>query len=633
VGFEAWFTILIVAALVGALASNKIGPDTAMLGALTALLVAGVLEPAEAAVGFADPSILMIAALFVVAAGLNETGAVEAFAQRMLGRPKSERAAQIRLMVPVAAMSAFMNNTPIVAMYLPIVHDWARKLQISPSKLFMPLSFAAILGGACTLIGTSTNIAINQLWVSYFEVEGERLGAQFGIQPWSTMKQFWAIALLGVPVAVLSIPFIALTSRWLLPERIAPDALKGEREYTVGVEVKANSPVVGKTIEQAGLRSLPGLFLSSIERGGQVLPAVGPEEVLSAEDRLVFVGIVESVVDLLKTKGLEPETEQVGKVDTPRAARTVVEAVVSHNSPLVSRSVKQSQFRTRYNAAIIAVHRNGQRINKKIGDIVLLPGDTLLLSTHIGFIQAYRNSSHFYLVSSVTEAREVRHERAWVAVAIMGLLVTLMTVPTAPLFRILNERFGGIGLDLPATGMPPLAVGFLCATTMVFTRCCTGTRARSSVNWQVLLVIGAAIGVGKAMTKTGAAQAIADVIFDVIGGLGLRGVLLIFALMTSVFCQLITNKGAAILMFPIAMALAKDIGDGGVNPEPFVLTLMISAACSFLTPVGFVTNMMVYGPGGYRFHDYMRLGLPLTLLSACIATIFAPMLFPFNPGG
>lgn len=382
--------------------------------------------------------------------------------------------------------------------------------------------------------------------------------------------------------------------------------------------------VVGQSIEAAGLRALPGLYLSSIERGGVELPAVGPDEVLQAGDRLEFVGIVESVVDLLKIKGLVPATDQVAKVDADRRDRMVVEAVVSADAPFVRKTVRASQFRTRYNAAIIAVHRGAQRVKGKIGDIVLQPGDTLLLSTHRGFVPSNRNSGHFYLVSHVERAKDVRHERAWVAVGIMVLLVLLLTVPASKVAGLLN---GMMGLGLPERDVSPIIAAFVCATLMVFTRCCTGTLARANMNWQVLIVIGAALGIGKAMTQTGAAAGIAHGLMEVVGGLGPRAVLLVLLVLTSVFAQLVTNNGAAVLMFPIAMGAA---GELGVSPEPFAVALMASAACSFMTPIGYQTNLMVYGPGGYRFSDYLRLGAPLTVLVAILGVLIAPVVFPFG---
>ncbi len=612
--FAAWYTLGVVGLLVAALMSGRMAADTAMLGALTLLMIAGVVDITSAVSGFGHPSVLMLAALFVVAAGPSETGATIVLSRRMLGRPQSLRGALFRLTVPVSCMSAFMNNTAIVAIYLPIVDDWARKLRISPSKLFMPLSFAAILGGGCTIIGTSTNLAINGLYVEYVQNHAAELKAAFGVVEPSLGKQFWWVGAAGVPIAVLGLAFITLFAGRILPERRTAASNEVEnRRYTVEVMVEPGSPLIGKSIEEAGLRHLPGLFLTEIEREGTVRQAVGPEELLESDDRLVFVGVIESVVDLLKIRGLTPATDQARKIEAHRTQRTIVEAVVSHNSPLVRRTVRQSQFRTRYNAAIIAVHRGGQRVTGKIGDIVLQPGDTLLLTTHQGFLEAYRNSDHFYLVSGVDGAREVRHERAWLSIGIMAGLVVLLTIPTEKLF---------------GHAIPPVAAGFAAAMGMVVTRCVTGTIARKSVNWQVLLIIGAAIGIGRAMDQSGAANGIASVIFSVVGPMGGYAAIAGLFIVTNVMSQLITNKGAAILMFPITIAVAADME---LSPEPFIVTLMVAAACSFITPVGFVTNLMVAGPGGYRFSDFLRLGLPLTLIAGTLCVVLAPLAFPFNP--
>lgn len=610
ISWQAWLTLGSVVALVAALASGRIGPDTAMLSVLVLLLAAGVLTPAEAFAGFSNTSVLMIAALFVVASGLTETGAMELMAGRLLGRPKSVAAAQLRLCAPVAGMSAFMNNTPIVAMYMPLVTGYARRLGASPSKLFMPLAFASILGGACTLIGTSTNVAVNGLYLTYFDAHEAELAAR-GLSRPGAAQQFWQIAVVGVPATVLGLAFIVLTSRWLLPDRVTAETVqKGARAYTTSVIVEPEGPLVGKTIEDAGLRHLPGLFVFAIERAsGERVPAVGPEERLEAGDRLLLSGVVDSVVELLKTRGLSPDTDQVAKVQATLSERTVVEAVVSDTSPLVRRSVRESNFRGRFNAAIIAIHRGGQRVEGRIGDIVFQPGDTLLLSTHRDFPAAHRNSSHFYLVSNVEGSTPPRRSRAWLAALILAALVVTLTAPT---------------------GVAPVVAVWVAAVAMVLTRCTTGTAARSSMPWQVLVVIAAAIGVGRAMDKTGAAEAVATVVFGWTDSLGPRGLLFVFSLATMVACQFVTNKAAAVLMFPVAMALARD---SGLSPEPFVVALMASAACSFLTPIGFVVNLMVYGPGGYRFSDYLRLGGPLTLLVATLCATLVPAVFPLTLAG
>jgi di/tricarboxylate transporter len=588
-----------LAAVLLLLALTRAPIEVVMLGALVAQVLFGVLELPQAVAGFAHPAVLMIAALFVVAAGLTETGATQMVAQGMLGHPRGVRAAQVRLMAPVAALSAFLNNTPIVAMYLPIVSDWARKIRVSPSKLFLPLSFAAILGGRITLIGSSSNLVVmgqyRQLW--------ERTP---DIAPLSSTVEFWGPAALGLPATVVGIAYVVLFSRWLLPERKpALASTLDARRYTVQMEVRPDSPIVGKSIEQAGLRHLPGLYLSEIERDGQSLPAPSPGALIEANDRLSFAGILESVVDLRKIRGLVPATNQVDKLAAVDGDRALVEAVVSHNSPLVGRSVRASRFRTAYNAAIVAVHRNGEQVRAKVGDIVLRPGDTLLLDTHRGFVDGYRNSDDFYLVSAVQGPTHVRHERAKRALAIFGAVVALLAFST----------------------LPPAAVALSGAIAMVAAGCVAAGVARSSVNLQVIVVIACALGLGAALRESGAADHFAGTLLSGAAsfGLGARSMLFVIALLTAAFAQVLTNNGAAAVMFPVAMATALDLG---VSTAPFVFVLLMGCGLNFLTPIGYQTNLMVYGPGGYRFLDFTRIGLPLTLLLAVMAAVLAPLFFP-----
>lgn len=624
-GVDAWLTVGIIALAVGAMATSRIGADTALLSALAALLVAGVYDaPSQAFAGYANPSVVMIAALFVVAAGLTETGAIQWVALRLLGTPRTPAAAVLRLSLPVAGMSAMLNNTPIVAMAMPVVSAWARRARMSPSLLFMPLSFAAILGGMCTLIGTSTNVILDDLYMGYLADNAADLGRRFGIDRPGTIERFWRVGVVGLPAALLGVGLMALLASRLIPQRRPVEDVGGGRRYTLEMRVEPGSAIDGKTVEQAQLRHLPGLFLASIDRNGETIPAVGPEQRLRGNDVLVFVGVVDSVVDLLKIRGLSPATDQVHKIDTPRGNRTVVEAVISESSPLCRRSIRQTQFRTRFNAAVIAVHRAGRRVAGKVGDIVLQPGDTLLLSTHQGFVSAYRNSRHFYLVSGIEDARDVRHERAWVAIGILGLFVALLALPVGPLLA----RGGAVvGLALPAE-VAPMTAAVFCAILMVLTRCVSGTLARRSIDWQVILVIGAAIGLGEAMVQTGAADAIAHGLFNASSALGLgpRMLLLVAIMLTVVLTQVMSNVAAAVLMFPIAMTTA---ADAGLSPQPFLLGLMAGASASFLTPIGYQTNLMVAGPGGYRFLDFLRLGLPLTAIVAAVAVVVIPIAYPF----
>ncbi len=588
--WQAWLTLAVIAGVLALLVSNRIGPDVAIVGGVTVLLLAGVLDTKQAFAGMANEGMLTVAVLYVVVAGLQETGAVTWLGQTFLGRPASVIGAQMRLLVPIAALSAFMNNTPLVAMFIPAVSDWAKQCRISASKLMIPLSYAAIFGGMTTLIGTSTNLVVNGLWL---ESGHPTLG-------------LFEVAKVGIPCAVAGIVYLVVFGRWLLPDRkpvIGP--MDDPRAYTVEMLVDPAGPLPGKTIEAAGLRHLPGLFLAEIDRQGQLMPAVSPQTVLASGDRLVFVGIVDSVVDLQKIRGLVPATNQVFKLTAPRSERVLVEAVVSDTCQVLGKSIRDGRFRNLYNAVVIAVARNGERIeNQKIGDIVLRTGDTLLLEAPGSFAEQQRNSRDFFLVSKVENSAPVRHERAVVALAILAAMIVAVT-------------FFGASMLLAA---------MVAAGAMVLTRCCTGTAARRSVDWQVLIVIAASFALGTALAATGAAGVIAEDLIRLAGGNPWFTLAMLY-LVTMVFTELITNNAAAVLVFPVAQAAAQRLD---VEFLPFVMAIMMAASASFSTPIGYQTNLMVMGPGGYRFTDYFRVGIPLNLLMWGLATLLVPMIWPFR---
>lgn len=588
-GFEAWLTLGVVVFCIGLLATNRYPADAVMVGGLTLLLLAGVLSPGEALAGLANEGMVTVAVLYVVVSGLEETGGTAWVSQALLGRPRSVAHAQVHLMAPVAALSAFLNNTPVVAMFIPAVQDWAKRHGMSVSRLMLPLSYAAIAGGTCTLIGTSTNLVVNGLLLK--ETDTPSLG-------------FFDIAWVGIPTLVLTIAFVTLFGRRLLPERQSViSRLADAREYTVEMLVEAHSPLDGKSIEDAGLRQLPGMYLVEVDRDGHILAAVSPRTVLRGGDRLLFAGVVESVLDLQKIRGLKPATDQVFKLHAPRHQRCLVEAVVSESFPLLGKSIRAGRFRTLYQAAIIAVARNGERIHAKIGDIVPRPGDTFLMETHPSFLERYRNTRDFLLVSRLDNSTPPRHERAWISVAVMAGMVLLAA------FDLLSM----------------LQAAMLAAGLMLILRCTSASSARKSVDWQVLLVIAASFGIGTALEKTGAANAVAGGLLALAGDNPWATLALVFVA-TSVFTNLITNNAAAALMFPIALAAASRLD---VSVLPFAIVIMKAASASFATPIGYQTNLMVMGPGGYVFADYFRLGIPLTLLTGAMTVLIAPLVWPF----
>lgn len=591
--------LMVLAGTLLSLALTRVPPDALLVGALTVLLVVpvpgesgwrvGVLGPQDALAGFANPGLAVVGLLFVVVAGLRETGAVDWLASAFLGRPRGLRPALVRIMAPVVATSALLNNTPVVAMLIPTVADWAKRLRLQPSKLMIPLSYAAILGGTCTLIGTSTNLVVAGL------IETQTDLPAIGM---------FDITWVGLPCATLGALFLILVGPRLLPNRgSASSTLADPREYTLELMVPEGSPLAGRTIEQAGLRNLPGCFLVEIERGDEILSAVGPDQGLRAQDRLLFAGVVASIRDLSNLRGLAPATDQVFKLDSPRYRRRLFEAVISPSCPIVGRSIRAGRFRSLYDGAVIAVARNGERLRGKIGDIELRPGDTVLVEADPDFDERQRNSRDFLLVSALDDSTPRRHGRAPLALTLLIALVVTMS----------------------AGWLPLVSAALAAAAAMVLLRCCTVSEARRSIDWSVLVVIGAALGLGKALEASGTSAWIAKGILAPATQHPWVALIAVYAI-TSVLTELVTNNAAVALMFPLTHVVARDLD---VSFMPFAIALMMAGSASFATPLGYQTNLMVYGPGGYRFTDFLRIGLPMNVLMGAAVVLWTPFVFPF----
>lgn len=600
--WEAWVTLGVVVVVLYGLWRNVAGPDVILMGGAVLLSSLSLFSPEfpsprQLALNFGNEGVLTVAVLFVVAAALSETGGIGLISERLIGRPRSTLATQVRLMLPVTGVSAFLNNTPVVAMFVPVVDDLCKKTGISPSKLFIPLSYVSILGGVCTLIGTSTNLVVQALLV-----EARRS------DPTVPLMGMFTLTPVGLPVAIAGVAFLVVGSRWLLPERRAFRAdVADPREYTIEMLVQAGSPVEGKTIEQAGLRHLPGAFLTAIERNNATMVAVGPDETLRGDDLLVFVGVVESIVDLQRIRGLVPAARGREDLAASHVSRHLFEAVVSDTSPMVGRTIRDGQFRTRYDAAVIAVYRNGGRIAGKVGDIALAPGDALLVQAQRNFALRYRDSRDFLLVAAVDGARPVRHERGWVAATIMVAMV--------------------VGASLEGvTGLSVFGVALIAAGLMGLTGCLSAEQARNSIDLSVLVAIVAALAIGGAMQQTGLAAHVASGIVGVCAPLGPWAVLAGVYALTLLFTELVTNNASAALAFPVAHAAAIDMG---VDFMPFVVVVALAASAGFATPLGYQTHLMVYGPGGYRFSDFVKIGLPLDFVCMAVAVIVAPLVYPF----
>jgi di/tricarboxylate transporter len=588
-GWQAWFTLGVIGAVFTVLIATEAGTDLVLVGGITLLLLAGVLTPKEAFAGLSNEGILTIAVLYVVVAGLEATGGNTIIAERFLRRPKSVSGALAKMMFPVTFVSAFMNNTPVVAMFLPAVNDWAKQHRISVSKLMIPLSYAAVLSGTVTIISTATNLLVNGMLIA---ATGRSM-------------HMFELTWIGIPIAVAGVLFVIAFNRWLLPERRpAMDQFGDTREYSVEMTVDPAGPLTGKTIEQAGLRQLANTFLAEIEREGEIISAVGPDTRLHAGDRLVFIGVIGSVIDLQKIRGLNPATDQIFKLGSPRTRRCLIEAVVSHRCPIVGQTIRDGKFRTLYNAVVIAVARSGERLDRKIGDIVLQAGDTLLVEADPSFADQQRNSHHFYLVSRVEGSAPVNHERAYTALAIL-------------LVMILAASFTDFGM---------LKCALVAAAAMLLLRCCTSAQARRSVEWKIIIAVAAAFALGSAVQNTGLAAAFAHSITGAAGGNPLLSLAAIYG-GTLLLTELISHSAAVSLMFPIALGTAAALG---IDYMPFVAAVTTAGSLGFATPLGYQTHMMVYSPGGYRFTDFMRIGIPMDILCWIIAMIMIPLVFPLK---
>jgi di/tricarboxylate transporter len=574
VSFDAWLTLAIVVVMLVGLAREVAPPAALVLAATVLLLVLGVIDEEQAFAGFSNSAPLTVAALYVVARAADKTGLMGPVIGRLLGRRRDAGPGTLaRLLLPTAGTSAFINNTPLVAMLIPEVSAWCAKRNISPSRFLLPISYAAILGGTVTVIGTSTNLVVSGL----LEESGQE---PFGLFEITAIGGLSALA--GLLLLVLLVPR-------LIPERRGAErSLEEMREFVVEMVVGEGGPVDGVSVEEAGLRHLEGVYLVEVERHGRMIAPVTPTLELLGGDRLTFVGQVDLVLDLQRTPGLRSaEDEHLLAVESPR--HTFYEAVVGPSSPLVGQSLAESDFRARYRAAVLAIHRAGERVTGKLGQLPLRAGDTLLLLGGAGFRTRWRESRDFLLVSELGGTPPSATRKA----PLVGVTALAMIVLAA--FEVL----------------PILQLALLAAGVLVGARVLTVAEARDAIDLDVIILIAAAFGVGAAIESTGLASTLAEGLVDAFEPLGDLGIIFGLVLATTLLTEIITNNAAAAVLFPIALSVA---AVAGFDPRVIAAAVAVTASSSFMTPLGYQTNTMVYGPGGYRFADYLRAGVPLNVV-------------------
>ncbi|MDQ3570453.1 MAG: SLC13 family permease [Actinomycetota bacterium] len=592
---EAWFTLAIAVLTIALLAAERLPPAVVIGGAVTVLAVAGIIDNAKALTGFSNEAPITVAALYVLAAAVEATGAFNQLTERALGRslgPEEDRSARrrqlARISYPAMALSAFIANTPLVSMLAPRVLAWSRRTGRSPARYLMPLSYAVIFGGCITLIGTSTNLVVSGL----LEESGqERL-------------HLFEITSTGLPIALVGVTLLVLLGPRLMPDRQTPSESLDEetRQFTVEMIV-TDVPVSGRTVSDAGLRNLQGVFLIEVERDGVVISPVTPQEVLAIGDRLTFAGNVSRILDLQRMPGLASAEERHFSVVANQPDRQFFEAVVSRDSPLEGSTLKMAGFRRSFGAAVLAIYRAGERVGGKLGEVPLLAGDVLLVLGGRDFAADWRQQRDFALVAPLSGTRPLRREKARVVEALTVVLIVV----------------AGTGLlDL-------LQVSLLVAIGLIAFKVITPAEAGRAIDVNVILVMAAGFGLGIAIEDSGLADRLARLVvglFDPLGDIGvLAGILIATMLMT----ELLSNNAAAVLMFPIAMATAQQ---AGLDPRPFAVVILFGATLSFLTPIGYQTNTLVWSMGGYRYSDFARLGAPLTLATLIVTIAVVPLAFP-----
>jgi di/tricarboxylate transporter len=591
-GLNAWITVAVVLGLVGALMADWGRPDLVLLSGLSVLLVSGVVSPSEAFAGFSNSAVLTVGALYVVAGGVQHTDALSRLDRVLF--PETTRLGPLlaRFMVPTSVLSGLLNNTPIVAMLTPRLQEWADANDVPASKLMIPLSYAAITGGMMTLVGTSTNLIVAGL------MEAE------GYEPLHLFDVTW----IGVPAALVVIAYFVLGGHRLLPDRgtSAPAVERELGQNMFEVKVAAGSPVVGQTVVEAGLRDLGDAYLTHIRRSAQVLQA-RPELVLEQGDVLAFNGSLAARERLLERPGLQrPLPHPDGHHDDPARYETLplYEAVIAESSDLVGTTLGEANFREQYQGVVLGIQRQNEPVTSPVGTTELRAGDLLIVEAPDDFEERWSSGSReeFYLVAprdgqarrAATEDEEGEDDADRSGRAPLALALT-----------------GGMVLAA-ATGLVPIVTAaFIAALVMILTGCITSPEAQRALNVQVLVVIAAALGIGKAIETTGLAKAAAQSVLSVTEGFGPVAVLAALYLLTNLLTEIITNNAAAVLMLPISMAAASSLG---APPIAFGLIVAVAASASFLTPIGYQTNLMVMSPGGYQFSDYARVGWPVTLL-------------------
>jgi len=588
--FEIIIIAIVLLFLLISLYTEIIGPGFTFLIGVGVLGVFGILTPKEMLSGFANPQIAIIIMLLLLGNIFRQTSILDILFDKIFSGAKNYKNFLSRMMAMMAGLSAFLNNAPLVAIMMPYVHSWSRKNKVSPSKLLIPMSYAAILGGSATLIGTSTNLIVNG-----FVMEQNIIPS---LPPLNIFDFAWV----GVPMIIIGIIYIRYIGHRLLPDY--PEALDdfeiNNRKYLVEAKISSGSKLSNKTLKDTELYNTDGLYILEIIRKNRTITNPSGKVILRDNDILVLSGNTNNIANIIES-GPSLSIPSAG-LYSRRRRLAIVEIVISNNSGLIGTSINKSNLRREYGGIPIALHRNGESINDKLESIDLKAGDALLLLTEPGFQHKSMQTQDFFPITTVKEINRLGFTRA--AILIVGSLATII---------------------LAAAGVISLFKGLivlLCVS--IGLKIVSPKELPSYINYNLMFIIVLSFAFGTAMIKTGFAEMIADFIIKLFTPFGKIGILAGVYIITSLLAAYITNTAAAAIVFPISLMLSVDLG---VNPIPFILVVAFGAAANFITPIGYHTNLMVFGPGRYKFKDYLRIGIPLSLVYMVVAVTVLGLMF------
>lgn len=573
--FEAVIVLVLILAMLVLLIFEVFKPETTVFLTIVLFIFLGILTPQEALVGFSNQAVMTIALLFIITSALQRSDLVERVMKKILEKSKSPRSALVYLMLPTSFLSSFLNNTPIVMMLIPTVRKWCQEKGISAAKFLLPISYAAIFGGVVTLIGTSTNLVVHGMLLE----EG---------MPGFTMFQ---LAWVGIPATLAGILYMYLVGYHLLPNRdvLQETLYKQTRDYLTQMIVRGHSPWIGKKVKDTEIFSQSGIHLIKIIRKNKHIAPITGNEIIQEDDRLIFSGIISSIVKLQEVPGVEVITDSTLTIEDLRGEESILmEVVISKNSLLADLKVRETNFRQNYGASIIAVHRNRQRLSENIGNVQLHVGDVLLILAEPSSVPKIRESRDFYLLSQHKTSKRYTKTQLRIIVGSFIGMIALATVQVVSMFE----------------------AALLAFCVLLFSRCVTGKEILKALNFPVLLLVACSIALGGAITKTGLATYLAEKMIELTLPFGAVGVLIASYLLTGILTEVVTNTAAAVIMFPIVLEASLL---SGLEPMAGVIALTVAASASFVTPIGYQTNLIVYNAGGYRFIDFIKVGIPLNI--------------------